>query len=266
MPIPIIILPKDMLGSAPGTYIEDERHLVPTSYYRIIRTNFGPFFKKDLIVESISVSSVRTTLVFGTDYVCVDLLAPITQETGKGVYSSILILNASLPDNFAITYRALGGDENPNVISTAAASQTVSSSGQITDWADIQNKPKVFSPAAHLQDIMDIYGLESVTSELNAISTMITRDGATAALDFEMEDADVNQKIKARAKQGIALKKQYLTSVHTHLGQSNAHGISKAQVNLGNVENRAFGGINGYASPKLVKQLIFATAASLYIS
>lgn len=258
MTLPTLKLELDTTGVNPANKREYEPHVSPTRTTRVFKPNFGPYFTKSLKVWSVQ-GATRVPLNRGTDFTCVEFFAQTTQRLATEVCAAILIHRPDLPDQFEITYQALGGFQNIDFEGMAIAVRDLYAGGENVDWKDILDKPTAFPPSAHLHDSADLYGLEYLRDEIDNLANAIP-------LSNDYVEVLMLKEVQKSRDSIVTALRNYLAQIETHLlDKSNSHGLTKGQISMGSVENRHFYPvtrnsvvIEPYASPRTTFNLIKA--------
>ena len=179
--IPNFYLEFDTTGAASSNLILNEAHTTNRAdSVRLIMPRFGAFYSDTLIVYKVDeITQEKTLLQKGVHYVASEMLHKTTARVGKSICTVILIRSSVNGKGFQITYQALGGHDQVNRDLLLDTLNELLTGDSAIEWDDIPNKPKEFSPAAHLHDALDLYGLEYVTSSLDGVKYAIeTTDAA----------------------------------------------------------------------------------------
>lgn len=251
--IPTLFLSVDKTGSSLANRRVNELHRAPSRTIRVIKPNFSPFYTKGLTLTSVSPLGVRTLCQRGVHYSCVELRASASQESGLEVCCAIIVSDPALPELFEMTYQAVGGSANANLLAVAATAKNLSILGNPLDWDDILDKPRRFSPRpGHPHDAQDLYGLEGLCDELKRLADASDKGDKAVREHLTARTATL---VASTRSTYFALK----TTIADHLAaQTNPHRVTKDQVSLGFVENRSFawqmraGALEPYSSPKNV--------------
>lgn len=256
MTLPTLYLELDTTGAKAANKRENEPHNVASRSTRVIKPNFSPFYTASVQIWSVvnpGASQVRTLLTHGVDYSFVELFERVTQIAGKEVCGAILIHRAALPDDFEITYQALGGFQNIDYRAMAIAVASLNDNGETVDWDDILDKPTGFPPAPHLHDSADLYGLEFMAASVRDLIY-------ATATGTDYSELLLLQEVTKSRQLALASLQALWAAVEAHvLNHENSHGVTKGQIGLGSVENRHFvkRTVNGvpiepYSSPRTV--------------
>lgn len=173
--LPNFYLEFDRTGASSANLVSNEPHTLTSNRdTKLIIPKYGAFYSESLKVYSVDPSTqALTELSKDTHYIATEMLHKTTKLVGKSVCTVILILPSVAGSQFEIRYQALGGHDqyNRDILLSNLGSLTINN--PTVDWADIPNKPKEYPPAPHLQDALDLYGLEYVTDQLDQIKYAI---------------------------------------------------------------------------------------------
>jgi hypothetical protein len=164
-------LPLDLTGVASTNLIANEVHVFGNQPTRFLILEYGSFYTESLRVNQVNPNGTLTPLRIKDQVWPVEMLSKTTLRVGKEIQSALLITDSAVTGSLSVTYQALGGSCSANVRLLKAAIASTESS-QNVDWASL-NKPKEFTPSAHLHDALDIYGLEYIRDELKRIKEVI---------------------------------------------------------------------------------------------
>lgn len=173
--LPNFYLEFDRTGASSANLVSNEPHTLTSNRdTKLIIPKYGAFYSESLKVYSVDPSTqALTELSKDTHYIATEMLHKTTKLVGKSVCTVILILPSVAGAQFEIRYQALGGHDqyNRDILLSNLGSLTLNN--PTVNWADIPNKPKEYPPAPHLQDALDLYGLEYVTDQLDQIKYAI---------------------------------------------------------------------------------------------
>jgi len=257
MPTPNVIrYPLDPTGTNPDNLVSDEPHQMPARQIRAIATEYGAFY-----TESVTVVDAATNqpLVKGVQYYPAELYEVPTGMFGKEVCAIIMITDPSVSANVKITYQAVGGEYSRSVTAIIQQIEALNLDDRPVEWGSIINKPSEYPPSHHLHDLGDIYGFEYMVHALDRIRAAIL-------MGDDVSHDTIYQYIDARDNYVIGLIQSQSDALAAHIAdKNNPHETTKAQVQLGNVENypvaseaEATAGIatNRYMTPYLTKVAI----------
>lgn len=155
-----------------------EPHTTAATTNRLILPKYGAFFSKDLVLYKVE-NGTNIELVRNVDYILTELLDKVTAKIGLDVYSVILVTESTIATNFKLTYRALGGADQLNRDNLFAMLDLIQNPVEQIQYKDILHKPKGFTPAPHLQDALDMYGLEYIKAAVDKLQAAILVSDAT---------------------------------------------------------------------------------------
>lgn len=256
-------LPIDKTGTSLGNRRATETHTSVSRETRVMRPKFGAFFTESMKVTAHVNAGTTVLLTRGVDYEFVEFFKRLSMECGKEICGAILILDQTLSETISLTYQAYGGPANADFQALATTLRDWLSTSAEVDWDDILDKPQRFPPAAHLQDCLDLYGLEYVTSAVTAIASAIDVG------DYSEHSALYHQ-LGLRTKEVKTLTSGVILSAQDHPANSrNSHNVTKAQVGLSELMNYSL--LGEYAAttasvPGSWSKQYGATSATAYVS
>ena len=173
--LPNFYLEFDSSGINSANLVSNEPHILTSNRdTKLIIPKYGAFYSGSLVVYSVNPDTqALTELSAGTHYLATEMLHKVTKLVGKSVCTVILILPTVAGNQFEIRYQALGGHDQVNRDILLSNMNALAINQGSVNWEDIANKPKEFPPAPHLQDALDLYGLEYVTDQLDQIKYAI---------------------------------------------------------------------------------------------
>ena len=170
--LPNFYLEFDSSGVSSANLVSNELHTLTSNRdTKLIIPKYGAFYSESLKVYSINPDTqALTELSKDTHFIATEMLHKVTKLVGKSVCTVILILPGITGGQFEIRYQALGGHNQYNREILLSNIEALTINNRSVDWSDVANKPKEFPPAPHLQDALDLYGLEYVTDQLDQIT------------------------------------------------------------------------------------------------
>lgn len=243
--------------------------------YHFIVPLFAPFFKADLEIIYTPSSGSPRTLVEGVDYLLAFEFIGASRGCAKPVYGGISFLNNQLAGVVKLNkYRTIGGNWCLSLPEITQILANRVNNPRTTAWEQVTNYPTLFPVIDHEWNLIDMVGMSAVVAKLGDVAAAIANRpvpvlpiGLTAHLnDF----ANPHQVTKAQT--GLGLANNYATATNTetvagtatnlhvtpagakalvdqaqgditlqlqaHITDiSNPHAVTKAQVQLGSVEN-----------------------------
>jgi len=260
--MPIIKYPLDITGVNPANKIVAEPHTLTNRRVRAIALEYGAFF-----VESVQIKDVATgNFLNNTQFKCVELQELPTARYGKSICGIILINDQAVSQNIEVTYQVLGGDYASNSSTIVNMLNNVNLDDRPVNWPSILNKPSGYNPSPHLHDVGDVYGFEYVVNSIERLrSVMLLGDeSAHDELRRYIDAAIANLQGQVGGTGGNLTQ-------HT-LDRNNPHVTTKAQVNLGLVDNYATASlaeanagtaVDKFMTPALVKAAITQFAPAI---
>lgn len=253
----IIKYPLDPTGQSPDNLVLKEPHVVPRDKSRAISTFYGPFYTDSMVVRQKGGSA---PLELNVDYKIINLYQDATLQLGMSVSAALVIVNPSLGSEFEIDYQVVGGPFSLSSSAVADMFEALELDTRKVAWGDVLGKPVRFPPAPHLHDADDLYGMEYVYDALENLRAAILQgdvasheqiynyiDRVKSLLYIDMDKlherldetnadlADLRQELTELINGEIADIRKALKN---HIDdKSNPHGVTKAQVLLGNVQN-----------------------------
>lgn len=225
------VYPFDPTGSLTSNVIPNERHVlseVPSREFSFIVPKFAPFFGRGFRIRHLGLSR---DLVEGVDYHLTHWFHAGSHGVGRQLYGSITFIDKRLTGVVELRYQTIGGDwvYDENTILEIMSNRLINP--RITTWEQVVDLPFQFPVIDHEWALDDLTGASEVVAKLQAITEAINA---------------------ANEANGSSHVSDY----------TNPHGVTKAQVGLGSVENlplaniaEARGGISNehYMTPQRVR-------------
>lgn len=158
--------PVDTTGKSPDNLVANERHEVDP-LNRAIVPREGFFYGESMVVRNND-----TQLILGTDYRLDDINDQLTKETGKAIFSAIILLKESIMGYVTLTYQCYGrGDEyTPDYLAQLVKEATVE---KAVKFNDVINRPSAYNPAPHRHPIGQVIYWNSAVNELRNLTQVI---------------------------------------------------------------------------------------------
>ena len=158
--------PVDTTGKSPDNLVANERHEVDP-LNRAIVPREGFFYGESMVVRNND-----TQLILGEDYRLDDINDQLTKETGKAIFSAIILLKESIMGYVTLTYQCYGrGDEyTPDYLAQLVKEATVD---KVVKFNDIINRPSAYNPAPHRHPIGQVIYWNSAVNELRNLTQVI---------------------------------------------------------------------------------------------
>lgn len=178
----LLTYPFDPTGQAVSNRITGEQHPIQEAnyrdYYYIVPT-YAPFFENDVVITYTAVGGAQRVLVPDVDYYFALPYLGATRSIGVPLFGAISFNNSIVDGTITIDYRTLGGDwtTDPAVVLQNLA--TLMYNPRIALWDVVTDKPAIFPPINHLQNIDTIYGAQALIDALIMISNTIANSSGT---------------------------------------------------------------------------------------
>lgn len=158
--------PVDTTGKSPDNLVANERHEVDP-LNRAIVPREGFFYGESMVVRN-----NETQLELGVDYRLDDINDQLTKETGKAIFSAIILLKESIMGYVTLTYQCYGrGDEyTPDYLAQLVKEATVE---KAVKFNDVINRPSAYNPAPHRHPIGQVIYWNSAVNELRNLTQVI---------------------------------------------------------------------------------------------
>lgn len=158
--------PVDTTGKSPDNLVANERHEVDP-LNRAIVPREGFFYGESMVVRN-----NETQLELGVDYRLDDINDQLTKETGKAIFSAIILLKESIMGYVTLTYQCYGrGDEyTPDYLAQLVKEATID---KVVKFNDIINRPAAYNPAPHRHPIGQVIYWNSAVNELRNLTQVI---------------------------------------------------------------------------------------------
>lgn len=216
--------PLDLTGVNPTNLVEDEIHRTGEQHRRAFVLNYGPFFTESLVVKDLS----GRVLVPHDDYYVLHPYERAQGLTGKEVANVIYVHNREIADpSIMVTAQYIGGEMNWSAATLQDMLDQIIFEDREVLWGDIIGVPEVFNPAPHMHDIGDTYGWEYIGYQLEQLRIAVLQGD-------EHSHLDILNKIRLMAETVAANENR----LNRHVDDTNnPHGVTKHDVELGNLEN-----------------------------
>ena len=175
--------PLDTTGTASSNLLIGESHSALESTFKnlnYIIPACAPFYGSSLVVQRVSLTTGTTNLVLNQDYNLAMIYLAATDSVGIAIYGGIVLLgNYQSTDIIKITYQTLGGTWVANVPQVLQNIIDSTFNPQIMSWDQVTNVQQTFPPTNHTNTMDLTYGLDSLLTSINALSTTVANKGAT---------------------------------------------------------------------------------------
>lgn len=160
--------PLDLSGVSSTNFVSSEPHVLPVGDFRPIVPNNGAYYGDTLEVYDGS----GTLLSVNVDYKKAQFYQAPTIESGKEVYTAIVITNSSL-STVTLKYQVVGGDYSFSVKALRETLSAIELDSRTVDWKNLIDIPDAFPPSPHLHSAGDVYGFEYLVDILEQIRRAI---------------------------------------------------------------------------------------------
>lgn len=166
MPLNAIRHALDRKGTDPANKVVDEVHTLLPGTTKLVRPNFGYYYKKSLVVKD----SVTDTPLNKAQYICVDYFEDASLQFGNEIVESILITDASVVNPVKITYQALGGHSSRSVGNLIDTFYDRLQPNEDVPWLELTDVPTTFKPKiGHKHRFEEIHDLGRIMDHIEAI-------------------------------------------------------------------------------------------------
>lgn len=207
-----VTYPFDPTGVAETNLVKDEEHLlteVNASTYRILIPTFAPFYLRNLKLEFVQEDGVCVPMVEGSDFYCCLPYMAASRSTGQPVYGGLSILTTLANGRLVLQYQTVGGEWCADSDYVYARLLETVYNKRTTWWDTISNVQDTFPPTEHALVASDIDGMTLLLDKLEQIRASILNSSGQAPASW----------------------------IQHLLAKGNVHGLTAADLNLGNVQN-----------------------------
>lgn len=223
--------PLDLTGVGRDNYVSSELVTLSEGELRTGVPMYSPFYKKGLVITD----NLTDTELSKDQYRLMNLvpLPSAMAASGSEIYSIIVVTDLSVSQTLSVSYQTLGGDyvRNYNTVANLITVLLADTRKRDSSWPNILSKDTAFDPALHFHAVGDAVGWEYVASALEEVKVAILLGDEVRMLKaFDYIDTHREATLNKIAGEATALT--------THIEDlNNPHGVTKAQVGLGKVEN-----------------------------
>ena len=158
MPTSSLVLELDLTGKSPANFIQGEQHAIGSGANRLITPVFGAFFKEGLVVKDGS----SFLPIDSSKYLLLDFDSQASMLTGKEVFASIVVTDASVVADIAMDYQAYGGPLSRNRSGLMNLLAARSNTGGSMDWDLVTDKMDKYPPEKHKMLLAQIFGMANL--------------------------------------------------------------------------------------------------------
>lgn len=194
--------PFDPTGTKLSNKITGEQQVLTASNPRdnfFLIPDVAPFFGDSMSVTfKDGQTGIQRPLVPNVDFYCTHLFLDASYSTAKPIYGSITMLNTSLAGIVTLAYQTVGDQWVPSDAVVAEALANRLGNPRATSWEQIVNPPNAFPVIAHEYDLVNMKGLDSVVTSINALTSAIAAGSGTGLTSHK---ADFNNPHQTTADQ-----------------------------------------------------------------
>jgi Chaperone of endosialidase len=205
----------DPTGTLAANRVTGEKHTLTAANgrdFHFIVPLFGPFFgfAGSLSLMYTPAAGVPRPLLEGIDYVLAFQFIGASRGTAKPVYGGISFLNNTLTGVIELAYRTLGGNWTLGLAAISEILANTITNPRVTSWEQVIDSPITFPVLDHEWNLVDLVGAKQIVQSIEGVA----------------------QAIAARPAPVLPVGAQ------EHINNfANPHGVTKAQVGLGLVQN-----------------------------
>ncbi|EEA0534035.1 hypothetical protein XI20_23535, partial [Salmonella enterica subsp. enterica serovar Montevideo] len=203
-------LPYNPQGNLDGAWVPEELVTVRPSTgtgFNFLVPKYAPYFRNGLKIYN---PETNAYLEEGVDFLCTHPFRAMAALTGLELYGSIMLLDTAFSGQLQLNYYSLGGEftlDQQQILNVLANNLY---DPRVTFWEKVADVPSVFPPINH---------------QHNVETDTMTWDDVVAAIES----------LKEPLEEGF---NKAMTALLQHENRrDNPHGVTKAQVGLGNVQN-----------------------------
>ena len=212
------ILAFDETGELTENFIPNEEKQLANMNVRAGVPKFGAFYTKTFVMRD-----ANNQLVDKTRYQFGMYKKLISEKIGKEICACFVITDPTVVAPVYIDYHAVGGPYGTSNELILELFNKLNGDDRPVSWPNILGKPEEYRPAAHLEDIGNMYGAEYWVAALERLTDAILM-GDSASHDEIFRRIDEN---KNAANDAIA---DLQNQINAHLADTNnPHKTSAAQ-------------------------------------
>lgn len=223
----------DLSGESPLNRVVNESHSliqVTGRTNRVFVTKYGGYYTHNFKLRDAN----GQPLYEGIHYINTYLYDVLSRLTGKEVMAMVVITDPTVKAPVACDYNAVGGYFSPNAEELKIALDKLALDELHFNWEDIIGLPEAFKPKPHADEYWQLYGCDSIVTELNRIANVIP-----FGMDAILESAgEYWGAAIVDAREAVA---EYSRQVRAHIQDlTNPHQSTKTTVGLSEINNWAF--------------------------
>lgn len=260
--------PFDPTGKQSSNAVVGEQQIISPpndwkDYYFLI-PKYAPFFRTGF--KAVHKPSGKT-LVEGVDFLFTHQFRAASKGVARPIFGSITFFDKSLAGVIVLNYQTIGGLWTQSETKIAQILANSQLNPRITTWDQIVDMPVSFPPIDHEYSVDDLIGMSAVVNKLDEIRAALSVADQSALAAHITDKNNPHQVTKTQVglsavmNYGIASTTQaqsgtandvYMTPLRVkeaidkfasgglgdHINnKNNPHGVTKGQVQLGNVDN-----------------------------
>lgn len=222
----------DYTGVLAANQVKNEAVTLTTRKVRVFAPKNAPYYKDSMVIKDMA-SGVTLTSNQWKAYYLVSAPSAMT-DLGKEVYAIVIITDQAVGNNLSITYQTVGGDYVTGYDNLVQLLTACTQDARPITWPNVLNVTDSFTPNQHLHPISDTFGWEYLATYLEQLKLAILF-GDDLRKDAVLSYVD-NALASSNAYAASMLSSSSTFGQHV-LNVSNPHGVTPAQLNLGNVLN-----------------------------
>lgn len=207
--------PFDDTGLSPVNVVSDELHTVTELNYRdfhFIVPQFAPFFETGFVVEHLSETNTKTTLVAGVDYTFALEYLGATRALGTPVYGGITLASRIVTGVINLkSYQTVGGIWIANRDLVLKALSDLVYNPRITTWDLVTNVQQIFPPSPHRVKTDDLSGMREVVMSIDRLASVV-------GSPENRQQTTLNTMTVAAVKADVVDLKRRITQIESRLG------------------------------------------------
>lgn len=231
--------PVDYSGVAPSNLVENEHVTLQSGEFRVFSPLYSPFFKKNIVIVDAASGLTLAPNQFACK--CIGATASAIAGAGNEVYSVVVILDEEVGNQLTYSYQTVGGAYTTGYEALAAMISNLLTTNQISnndpvDFGTVQHLPEGYRQNLHLHALGATAGWEFIASELEKIRHAILLGDQTTktfVLSYIANALAESQQLREDLAEPGTPFGDHVANV------GNPHNLTKAQVDLGNVQNYA---------------------------
>ena len=161
----------DPLGSLAANLIHNEIH-TPIAEPDVF-TNKGPFFANSLIVSGTTHGGVVKDLVYGVDFTYSPLFVTQVVQTGKQIFTYILLADYTNWASVTLQYQALGGNVSDVVLLAQILNVGNFDRSDKYNWLSLTGEQSVYNPGGINDNLSNAGVATLLASKISALTNRL---------------------------------------------------------------------------------------------